>query len=76
MNEFGGPAFPAPHLGLEGMSLRDYYAGQALAGILANPAWNAISLGLVGIGERQQVEVAAALAHVYADAMISRRAAK
>ena len=37
----GGPAFPAPYDGHgggpEGMSLRDWFAGQALAGILANP---------------------------------------
>lgn len=40
----GGPAFPVPqaldpmtHLG---MTLRDYYAGQALAGITASCPWN------------------------------------
>ena len=26
--------------GPQGMSLRDWFAGQALAGILANPSWN------------------------------------
>ena len=41
----GGPAFPRPvsfskeggtHRGTIGMSLRDYFAGQALAGILSS----------------------------------------
>lgn len=46
----GGPAFPraafgAPETGMlnheqDGMSLRDYFAGQALAGLLANPDVN------------------------------------
>jgi hypothetical protein len=48
----GGPAFPVPmftrdadgqpmsptEYGLGGMTLRDWFAGQALAGMLANPA--------------------------------------
>ncbi len=43
----GGPAFPVPPFtqpngdfdwGRDGMSLREYFAGQALMGILANPA--------------------------------------
>ena len=39
----GGPAFPLKTSELpyrpafDGMSLRDYFAGQALAGLLANP---------------------------------------
>ena len=46
----GGPAFPLPtevsqnHFGNPdgylGMSLRDWFAGQALAGLLANPDWS------------------------------------
>ena len=31
----GGPAFPSDRFGELGMSLRDYFAGQALAGLLA-----------------------------------------
>ena len=32
----GGPAFPVPRdAPVDGMSLRDYFAGQALAGMLA-----------------------------------------
>jgi hypothetical protein len=46
MNNFdGGPAFPYPRIdgrntfdsAQNGMSLLDYFAGQALAGMLANP---------------------------------------
>lgn len=36
----GGPAFPLPSYDWNthgGMSLRDWFAGQAMAGILANP---------------------------------------
>jgi hypothetical protein len=33
--EDGGRAFPCPQLNAYGMSLRDYFAGQALTGMLA-----------------------------------------
>lgn len=52
----GGPAFPRPPIGEDcgrpyghndGMSLRDWFAGQALAGLLAqygaDPEWTAIA---------------------------------
>ena len=32
----GGPAFPGETWGSKGMSLRDYFAGQALSGLLAD----------------------------------------
>lgn len=38
----GGPAFPSPHYNndeLSGMSLRDYFAGQIVAGLLANSSY-------------------------------------
>jgi hypothetical protein len=35
MSNDGGQAFPRPNV--PGMTLRDWYAGQALAGLLANP---------------------------------------
>lgn len=41
MDKDGGPAFPIPSDGMtaghNGMSLRDWFAGQALAGIMGNP---------------------------------------
>ena len=41
MEQDGGPAYPVPGMQsstyYNGMSLRDYFAGQALAGDMANP---------------------------------------
>lgn len=64
----GGPAFPpswrsAPKDGLGGMSLRDYFAGQALTGILA---WST--------GTRcNSPQWAACMSYQLADAMIEER---
>ena len=33
----GDPAFPFPDQGFKGMSLRDYFAGQAIAGAALDP---------------------------------------
>jgi len=81
----GGAAFPRTgehvgnkHFDAPGMTLRDWFAGQALAGICANQ--DAMS-GAVAVGEKfPQVEGAAvkflaALAYDYADAMLSTREA-
>ena len=38
MSSNGGQAFPCPSPARPGMTLRDYFAGQALAGISANPS--------------------------------------
>ena len=63
----GGPAFPGPaqhevSMDLhEGMSLRDWFAGQALAGILADP--NVSARG-------DAVHVLAAYLYQVADAML------
>ena len=67
----GGAAFPNPgstdgSLYPElGMSLRDWFAGQALAGLCANVAWN--GLGAAGI------KVRAIDAYSIADAMLAAR---
>lgn len=67
----GGPAFPQAlgvdkeFVGSEGMSLRDYFAGQALAGFLA-------SFG--GHTDAPPGEPAARRAFQYADAMLAERA--
>ena len=81
----GGPAFPRPaseghhvqngedYKGYgeqAGMTLRDYFAGQALAGMLSAP------MGEIGARARENATVAAQWAYDHADAMIAAREAK
>lgn len=72
----GGPAFPGGPLtdygrtDYEGMSLRDWFAGQALAGLLANPT------AAIGTVNEEGVEYVARAAGLYADAMLAARSAK
>jgi len=72
----GGPAFPVPSvawkekgedrvaIGTRGMTLRDYFAGQALAGALADPTCDVSPIELAKIAYRE------------ADAMLAAREAK
>ena len=86
----GGPAFPRIghnripdmqhdyHEAQEGMSLRDYFAGQALAGIMAQPDtrfFSGISTDKAGLlAWRQEIfKSDAECAFVVADAMIAAR---
>ncbi len=66
----GGPAFPAPayaaNITDKGMTLRDYLAGQALAGFCAAP----LDLG------NHSDEVMAIGAYTAADAMLAAREGK
>ena len=59
----GGAAFPVMYVS-EGMTLRDYFAGQALAGALADPTFNMPPAQL------------AELAYMEADAMLAARERK
>jgi hypothetical protein len=59
------PAFP---IVTSGMSLRDYFAAQALAGILAGGFADTVPHDDVGGGRE-----AAAFAYQYADAMLKQR---
>lgn len=79
----GGPAFPRPmsHDGNgsraeafsahEGMSLRDWFAGQALAGMLADP-----DVGCTPEHAHKFVGVVAIEAYQMADAMLAARKPK
>lgn len=69
----GGPAFPnsAGNIAYRGMTLRDWFAGQALAGIVAEPglpshAGNAAGLATSYAGD----------AYRMADAMLAARVAQ
>ena len=74
----GGPAFPATvydkaqHLWYEvpGMSLRDWFAGQALAGLAACPT-TSLNNGMRG---KNTSTGHAALAYEMADAMLAKQA--
>lgn len=62
----GGPAFTS-------MTIRDYFAGQALAGMLAYSHVNPQCGNFV---ENCKLEDAAGVAYQYADAMLAAREAK
>lgn len=73
----GGPAYPARAVPLtdfggndvtSGMSLRDYFAGQALAGIISSP-----SIIKRNGGEVRGESNIAATAYDFADAMLAAR---
>ena len=62
----GGPAFPGVYreVGLAGMSLRDYFAGQVLSGEAANGGWD---------GTKEMEKRIAEWCYKQADAMIAAR---
>jgi len=69
MDKNGGPAFPCDSMKQfptqEGMSLRDWFAGQALAGIMAN------SKLMIVLDEKKQDP--ASCAYQMADFMLNER---
>jgi hypothetical protein len=74
----GGPAFPVQGVNVEGMSivhssgmtLRDWFAGKALAGFMANPKVDSNTLATMPNGD----EVVAKYIFKLADAMLTERA--
>ncbi len=59
------PAFPHEHR--TGMTLRDYFAAQALQGAISHGLFNSEKT------EKSYAEYLAAIAYVYADAMLKAR---
>ncbi len=81
----GGPAFPSGALDVaankvaspiyDGMTLRDYLAGQALQGMLAGHASNVIKAGDAEDGASEVNATLAEIAYAIADAMLAQREA-
>lgn len=77
----GGQAFPcAPggtgeefEPGAEGMTLRDYFAGQALNGFFSSPAWMKGADAAALKSDAKLADALAEFAYQYADAMIAER---
>ena len=68
----GGPAFPLmfTHATTQyGMTLRDYFAAQALQGAISHGLFNAAK------AEKSYAEYLSSIAYVYADAMLKAREA-
>ena len=69
----GGWAYPtragATDFTLVGMTLLDWFAGQAMQGILANPTWNGINLAF----DDDVHATAACTAYTYAHAMVAEK---
>ena len=85
----GGPAFPRPvshsdeggtHFGFTGMTLRDYFAGQALAGVVPGIEHEVDKINpdskYYDQRSDQLHQCAAIRAYCYADAMLKAREAK
>lgn len=73
MND-GGPAFPQGHMdgpcvNPEGMSLRDWFAGQVLAGMAASSTWS----GNFDCDNPVYLEAVSEVAYTAADAMLKAR---
>lgn len=74
----GGPAFPElnPNYGFnKGMSLRDWFAGMALQGMISSTYLKdeGIEGGVVWGGDDADCEIHSATAYRYADAMLKAR---
>ena len=66
----GGPAFPVGSGDMRdptGMTLRDYFAAQAMQGAIAHGLFNADK------GNKDYAEYVSMLAYIYADAMLKAR---
>ena len=66
----GGPAFPTGLHDIRGASLRDWFAGMALQGLVARGDCR------VGMDQPSESQQWASKAYRYADAMLAARSAK
>ena len=67
----GGAAFPCDSresATFSGMTLRDYFAGQALAGFVSRVGWHGMTME-----ERDEAGLLALVAYEFADAMLTER---
>lgn len=71
LNPGGQPDWPSNGWGLGGMSLRDYFAGQAIPGILAGRFLDALA---INFDKDKAGEAIAKLAYEVADHMLAARA--
>lgn len=69
----GGPAFPVEHLGINGLSIRDYFAANAMQGALAG-SWTMADMGYAMKDGKSVIENNALFAYEIADAMLAARA--
>ena len=67
----GGPAFPTGDGVFGGMSLRDWFAGQALVGLMSQMSG---VLAMYDTDDPEQATTVAFLAYKAADAMLKKRA--
>ena len=71
----GGPAFPTTldddGNGFSGMTLRDYFAAEAVGGLLSHP-----DCGNVGKNDKERTRYVAEEAYCVADAMLKARDAE
>jgi len=88
----GGPAFPCPDdyaqdggplygpRNIQGMTLRDWFAGQALAGLLSDPCGatreQCLKHGVDPDSKTAQAQIYATVAYAYSDAMIAAKKEK
>ena len=76
----GGSAFPSHgtmgEVAQEGMSLREWYAGQALSGLLSDSNMIDVSARAISSENRKDIsvyELFSNMAYLYADAMLAER---
>lgn len=74
--ETGGQAFPSRDSGgnnIRGMTLRDWFAGQALNALLFNPIAVETMLKVISDGEEEPGELVSEAAYQMADYMLKER---